>query len=821
MTEIFKNIIYMARRFKLATVFNLLGLIVAFAAFYMMMTQIDYQAKYNHGIENQERLFRLDANFMKNDSSLFSDEIFYPIAGVLDSMPEVESYSLMYRNNIDPIYARYYEQNFLTNEGDTIAFTYESRCNNTAVSTLTSNVLSGNIEWREDDPDPDHRGVIIPASIAKKYFGSTDVARDSMIAVFNEGIAKWSIRGVYEDFPENSELPNCVYEVMRDKDKEAYKYILTPSFKCIIKLKWAPHDLKALNNSLKLGLLDLMDKNGWDIYAKKAELSVSNLKQIINNTNFRLTPLKESYFVTKTLCSGEHGFKPMFVILEIACLLLIILAAIHFLNFALVESPMRIRGINTRLVMGATRHSLQRGIILECAITSAIACAIALMICGALSSWSSVDRLTDGTLSLHKHWLIALFTVFVASVAGIVAGVYPAIFATSFTPAMALKGNFGLTPQGHRLRKVILGFQLFISFLMAIYLGIMIQEIRYIFNSDYGYNKDQVLTTTIPLSAANDIIRSELSKELHSLTGVKEVSYSDGSLGLSDIHGTQLVEVQGDALEFSHTYVDSSYLRTMGIKVIEGRDFNSTDRSAAIINKSALNKWEKIQLGTIIPFGEEDLTVVGICDDIRFNTTRFQNNKPFMFIISNYGSRYYLNISIDNNANQETICNKAYEILKKHLDKDGLKEAKPLMSFDSKLQETYETEFRYFKWIFIISLACTLITLIGVFCLTMFETEYRRKEIGIRKVAGAKSGEIILMLCRQYIPSILISFAVAAPIAYICGEQTLAYFAEHTPIHWWIYPLALLIVGGIVMSTILLQSWRAARENPVNSIKTE
>ena len=163
------------------------------------------------------------------------------------------------------------------------------------------------------------------------------------------------------------------------------------------------------------------------------------------------------------------------------------------------------------------------------------------------------------------------------------------------------------------------------------------------------------------------------------------------------------------------------------------------------------------------------------------------------------------------------ICDQAYKILKKHFDS----EAKPLMSFDSKLQETYENEFRFFKWIFILSLACTLITLIGVFCLTMFETEYRRKEIGIRKVVGAKTGEIIMMLCRQYIPSILISFAVAAPIAYICGEQTLAYFTEHTPIHWWIFPLALLIVGGIMLTTILLQSWRAARDNPVNSIKTE
>ena len=106
----------------------------------------------------------------------------------------------------------------------------------------------------------------------------------------------------------------------------------------------------------------------------------------------------------------------------------------------------------------------------------------------------------------------------------------------------------------------------------------------------------------------------------------------------------------------------------------------------------------------------------------------------------------------------------------------------------------------------------------------MFDTEYRRKEIGIRKIVGATTGEVIGMICKQYIPLILISFAVAVPIAWYCGKQTLSYFAECVDINRWILPIALValaIVGGIVMATILLQSWRAARENPVNSIKNE
>ena len=815
MIEPLKNILYIARRFKLATAFNFLGLIVAFAAFYLMMTQVIFQTTYNRGIEDCERLYRLDTDFL-NNNGLFSDKVFYPLVNVLEVMPEVESFSLMYRNNDDPVFASFYEQPFQTTDGDTVKFKCENFCNETAVSTLTSKVLSGRIHWTEGDSVSP--GVIIPASIAKQYFGSTDVAGQKMTAVFHDGLFPWTIRGVYEDFPKNSELSNCIYQIMHDDEKNAYRYYLGPSFKCFIKFHQIPDNTDVLNQSIKQAVLDLMDKDGWEKYADNADMSTSLLKQAIDDMHIRLTPLKDSFFETKSLNSSDHGFKPMFIILSVACLILILIAAIHFLNYVLVESPTRIRGINTRLVLGASRRSLQLGIIAECVITSVVAAVIALILCSALSSWSVVDRLIDGSLALWHHPWIALCTLVIAAIVGIAAGVYPSIFVTSFVPAMALKGNYGLTPQGHRLRKAIIALQLFISFLMVIYLGILIQEHHFIFHSEYGFNKNQVLITSVPLET-NDSTKQELYKELTALQGVKNVSFSDGSMGLSDLHGSQLIEIHGENVSFNYSYVDTAYLNTMGLEVIEGRSFLPTDQSALIINKSAQRKWNWMKVGSKIPSESSDdsLTVVGICDDIRFNSTRLSSHLPYAFIIEPESNRYYLNMSINEEADNLTLY-ETNAILKKHYDR----EARPLISFNKKLEETYEDEFRFFKWIFILSIVCTVITLIGVFCLMMFESEYRRKEIGIRKIVGATTGEVVGMLCRQYIPLILISFAAAAPIALLSGQLTLKYFAERTPISWWlILPLALLIVGGIVMTTILYQSWRTARENPVNSIKTE
>lgn len=141
--------------------------------------------------------------------------------------------------------------------------------------------------------------------------------------------------------------------------------------------------------------------------------------------------------------------------------------------------------------------------------------------------------------------------------------------------------------------------------------------------------------------------------------------------------------------------------------------------------------------------------------------------------------------------------------------------------FDSELEQTYKSELQFTQQMVIICIICQLIMLIGIICITLFDTEYRRKEIGIRKISGATSGEIVWMLCRHYVKYILIAFAIAAPLAVFFGLFTLNYFKQHTRIDWWLFPLALVVVGGIVLGTVALRSLRAARENPVNSIKSE
>ena len=276
-------------------------------------------------------------------------------------------------------------------------------------------------------------------------------------------------------------------------------------------------------------------------------------------------------------------------------------------------------------------------------------------------------------------------------------------------------------------------------------------------------------------------------------------------------------------MRYSLMSVDTAYLRTMGIKIIEGRDFLPSDTAAAIINEATLKKWKWMKPGKMISTtsGEQidSALVVGVCEDFRFGTTRISSHKPFILLYEKDKSRDFLNVSIVAGADQDKALDQVQSVVRKHFKQNDLQ----LKFFDDTLRDAYQIELRYFRQLYLLAIACLLITLVGVLCLTIFETEYRRKEIGIRKVAGATTGEIVGMFCRRYGWLLLISSAIAVPLAIIASWLTLDHFAEHVSISscWWVFPIGLLVVGIATIGIVALQSWRAGHENPVNNIKNE
>ena len=803
MKEVLMNAIYMARRFKTATTLNLFGLVVAFAACYLLLTQIIFQYTYNRGVDDYQRLYRMESDFTYPEWES-SEHMCRPFAEGLKALPQVESYSLVWNNNFS-------SETLFFQKGKKEYEYASSRCNNTAVSALTSRVLDGKIEWTDDD----QKGVIIPASIAEEYFGTSQAA-DSVMLMFND-CGQWEeirVRGVYQDFPENCELPSCIYYNMGEDDL----IDLIPYYKCYVKFTEGEHDFDAIVKSLKQAVIDTLIANSQ----RACEILDPNVIKVIQKTNIKFIPLKDCFFQFTSFTQGKHGYRGMFYILVLSCLLIIIISTVNFLNFTLAESPMRIRGLNTRLVLGARRRRLQVSMVAECVLTALCACLIGLALCGLLSLVPSVKTLFENDYVLSNHWGLMALLVLLSIVVGIIAGVYPAIFATSFPPAMALKSSFGLTPHGIRLRMVLVFLQLLASMFMVTYIGCLALQIRYIFNSPYGFDKDQIVICSLPSDEEHTESRDNICQTLTKNPAINGVSLASGVIGSSDAHYMiKTTDSKGELGSYNFMLVDRQYLSTMGIKIVEGRDFLPGDTTAVIINEAALQKMNwKVgdKISTSAYETPDSAVIVGVCANIRYGTTFTGNDHAYVFVLD-YGQyplpELILNVNIASTADQDSVLQQVQKLLNLHdIDSEPI-------HYDKTLKTTYQRELRFINLVGILSVICIMITLIGVFCLTMFETEYKRKEIGIRKVLGAKSGEIVKMLCRHYVPLILLSFVIAAPLAGYFGWLTLKPFSQHADVSWWIFPIALVLVGSISLATVALKSWRTARENPSNSIKNE
>ena len=798
MLKVFRNLWYMARRFKTATTLNFVGLVVAFAAFYLLMTQVVYNISYNANIPDNERVFRFETK-MGADAP-WGINCNRPTNALLAEIPQVEAMTEL----------ACWSQTCEFRVGESMVEHQRAGSNLTPFGAISARCLDGRLSW----DDYGEQSVIIPASLAKKIFGRTDVAGQPLFSKTDT----LTIQGVYEDFPANCSFKNWALYATRNnlQDWSEWSYIV------YVKLREgvdATRILKGFASQFKEHLW----KQQWGGALAAGDITESQESEVramfdrqFDSRGYRLTPIRDTYF--SGVSGDDKGNPAILFILELACVLVIVIAAVNFLNFVMAESPLRVKSVNTRRVLGESRTRLRLGLIAETVITALMAYGAALVVCGLVAK--QPIELLLGSLALGDHPALLAFMLLLAVAVGVVAGVYPAHFVTSFQPALVLKGSFGLTPKGQQLRSVLVALQLGIALLMVTYISILQMQSRYIYSSDYGFDKDEVLYAQLTgeLWGKKDAIRAELMQQ----SGVSDVSFSRFVLGAQDGYMSWGRGDNDHQITFTSMPVDWHYLRTLGIKVIEGRDFTEHDGDCYIINEAARRQWPWVEVDKKLL--DDDYPVVGVCEDIRYESTRKdRHQEPLAFIIfgesfSGWGDQLGIaNIRVAAGVDKVAVRNQISNILTKMGSGERI-EAKFL---DQKLENLYQDEFRFIRQVGWFSGVCLVITLIGVFCMTMFETAYRRKEIGIRKVFGSSTREILLLFCRHYALLLALSFVIAAPVAYYIGCQWLQSFAERTSIQWWLFPLALLAVGFVTLATVIVQSWRAATENPVNSIKTE
>lgn len=789
----------MFRRYRLATLLNLLGLGVAVATFYLFMTQVIYNRTYNHNIHDHEHMYRLEIY-----GGLFGEDwgcnICRPFVTLLKEIPQVKdaTYISPYINKTDVKVGNRTINVPLINMGKP------------GIEFFTGKLLSGSSKTCGDG-----HNVIVSRSTAEKMFGTANAAGKTFEGENGDG-SKFTITvvGVSEDMPDNCTLPNGVYICENESVMNEYS-------------EWSFNVYMLLDKGANPKKVERATKLA---YMKSMGLSEKDEKRFDKEVNMkiRITPVDDIYF--SGVGPKDRGNRNLVGVLTVASVFVLFIAMLNLLNFSLSEIPMRMRGINTRRVMGASVGSLRLKMIMENVMFAFVALLIGILLVVAFQRNESCMKLVSGDIHFSSHMVLAAIMAVSALVVGALSAVVPAFYSTSFTPAMVLKGSFGLSPRGRRLRMAIMAVQFCLAFALTIYIGVMSSQSSYIFNSDYGFNKNEVFYTGLSAEAQTkkDAVRAELKK----LPFVESVGFAQNAIGTSDGY---MGWGRGDDEHHMVLQVlpcDYEYLRTMQLKIVEGRDFRESDMKtgAYVLNKTAMAQYKWLVVGDSIGRqnggwgSQSNYNIVGVCNNFKLKSMRCDNsNVAVAFVIfgpdmAEWGDRCgQVFVRVAKNQDKIEAKRRIAEVLNKL---DGSQKYE-MWFLDDDLQQTYVEEFRFISQVKLFAIICIIITIIGVFSLTMFETEYRRKEIAIRKVMGSSVGSVVRLFAMRYALPLVVAFVVAAPVGWWLSNSWLQSFAEHTPIHWWLFPLSFVLVSAVVVITVIIQSWRVATANPVESIKTE
>lgn len=420
--------------------------------------------------------------------------------------------------------------------------------------------------------------ILIARSMARKFFGEGNAVGKTLFTQPDN--TAWTVGGVYNDFPLNSQIENRIYFPIRAEENLQnwgnwnYLYYVRVD---------NPEHVATLGDNFKRIFETTIktEQLTWDLSFKVL-----------------LTPLKEIHFSKNILYDPlpKTSYQTLLVLLAIA-IAIILIAVINFTNFSTSLTPVRIKSINTQKILGAGQRTLQWILVSEAVAISLVAFLLSIGLVFFISKTDFTTLLSADVL-LSAHPGILGLTALISILTGIGAGIYPSFYATSFSPALVLKGNFGLTPKGKTLRNTLIGFQFIASFILIIASLVMFLQNRYMQNSPLGYDKEEMIVAQL-----NDVLNTNwntLENQLKSYAGIADITRAEMLLSSSDKYMGWGENYEGQEIEFQCLPVDPSFLQVVGIDIVEGRDFRKGDEQTAkgvfIFNEEARDKY-KLEIG--------------------------------------------------------------------------------------------------------------------------------------------------------------------------------------------------------------------------------
>ena len=805
----FRNFLTTLRRYKISSLLNVIGLTLAFTAFYVIMTQVWWELGYNCSLHEADRIYLVE-NEDWYEPGKWSSWLNRPVPErVIASTAGVEVGGCMWGGFGSGTCWTSNEPSFGYNK-------FSASCGSVSLPFLDV------FAFRSVEGDVHDLGKPKSVIVSREAAERMRVGVGSLIWVDTDEPqpdGAMEVVAVFEDFPDNSLLGEC--EVVKNLGETNLYTTSEWSFNYFVKFRPGADPDEFARQWTNVN--QEMQREAAEKRAAAGDAADDDDESGIYGV--RLSPVSELYFESDSQAPCRQGSVVTTYTLLGCAVLVIVLAFINFVNFFFALVPVRIRTVNTFKVFGAPASSLRFNFVFEAFVL--IALLAAWYVSFALQGTEFASYIS-ASLSLSQNLEVVGLVAVVAFVMALAASLYPAWYITSFAPALVVKGSFGGTRSGRRLRTLLLGVQFFISIGLIIATSFIRLQHDYMMHYDMGFDKENLLAVRLSERGAvsYDALRQKLlsDPQVKDVTGATSRLVSVGRMGWGR-------EFKGRQVAFQSYVVQPDFLRVMGIPITDGRDFLESDfdkeLGTMIFNEAARREFE-MQVGDRINgFVSPDEQIVGFCADFNFKPLQY-GVSPFCFYLlpkkiqqENYWHLPHV-VYVRMTPGADIAAVTAH-IRRCIAEVDPRTEPGDIVVrvFDEELGLEYDNERKLTAIVGLFALLAVVIALMGVFGLVLFETQHRRREIAVRRVMGASRGEILAMFNRRYVMLVAVCFVLAVPVSIWAVRHWLAGFAYAVPLYWWVFALALAGVLAVTALTVTVRSWRAVNENPAESVKSE
>lgn len=665
-------------------------------------------------------------------------------------------------------------------------------------------LLSGNTETALADI----HSVVLSEEMAGKYFGTTNALGRTVELKIEGKFEPFVVSGVAKRCPENSSIQfNAVLP---------FKFQETRGWTDTAWLGFYMNTFVLLHDKANF---QQVSKKLDQVFASKSATEISQIKDFNQKIHFYLQPFIEMHLHSDAddMRNGlTYASDPVYsYILSGIALFILIIACINFVNLTVARSLNRAREIGVRKVVGGMRKQLMWQFLGESFLLTFIAFSLALLL--TQLALPTFNELANKRLALSYLFDVRLVSGYIVLffLTGLIAGFYPALVLSGFSPVQTLYNRTKLTRRNYLTRGLVV-FQFALSVCLVVGTIVIFYQFRYLTNKDLGYNDKNLMLIRLGRDASGEGVREAIMDELKSVAGVQKMSGFNGSY-----NGTT-AKAGEKSISFGYIGGDDNFLGTLEVPIVAGRNFSqsmpSDPENSVVVNEAFVKEagWEE-PIGQQLNFEwkQKQMTVIGVMRDYHYASLK-EEIKPLLLTQDpKYGlGTIYLKLNPKNTV--ETI-ERIGQVYRKLL---------PFMPFEYKFEDEsnlkrYESEARWKQMIILGALMSIFISCIGLFGLATFNAETRVKEIGIRKVLGASVSSITTLLSVDFVKLVLIGVFIALPVSYYGADKWLSDFPYRIEISWWYFALSGLLAVSVAVLTVGFQSLRSARMNPVSTLKTE